>query len=192
VGRQVPPPIAISPKLRMRPKPQLQIAIAPEPSARPEVPQPGGIFPKAQLQTDVPASPAMAPKPSAQPQVPPLIGMIPRTSSQAATPAPPQVPSPVQPSTRLEPIAQTHSLPPYPIAAKANGEQGATQMRVTISIQGGATDCEIIQTSGSVLLDQAACRHVLDHWRWKPPTRDGQPVTATSTVNVVWNLKSAR
>jgi TonB family protein len=65
-------------------------------------------------------------------------------------------------------------------------------MRVVISIQGAVTDCEIVKSSGSERLDATACNYVQGHWRWKPPTRNGQPVRADSTVNVVWNLKTAR
>ena len=87
---------------------------------------------------------------------------------------------------------QTHSLPPYPPIAKSLGEEGNTLMRVAISAQGAVTDCEIVKSSGSLHLDAEACTYVQLHWRWNPPTRNGQPVTANTQINIVWSLKSAR
>jgi TonB family protein len=64
-------------------------------------------------------------------------------------------------------------------------------MQVAISTQGAATGCKIVKTSGSVRLDTTACTFVQEHWRWKPPTRDGQPITAIENVSVIWNLEGA-
>jgi protein TonB len=94
--------------------------------------------------------------------------------------------------TRPEAIAGTHTLPPYPGESKRMGESGKTQMKVTISPQGAATECTILIPSGSARLDAAACNHVETIWRWKPATRDGEPVAATAAVTVVWSLQAGR
>jgi hypothetical protein len=49
-----------------------------------------------------------------------------------------------------------------------------------------------MKTSGSERLDTAACSFVQEHWRWKPPTREGQPIAANERVSVVWNLEGAQ
>ena len=72
------------------------------------------------------------------------------------------------------------------------GETGTTKMRVTVSALGVAADCRIVQSSGSAILDSAACGHVQANWRWKPATRDGQPIVTGTDVTVVWNLRQAR
>ena len=109
-----------------------------------------------------------------------------------APPPPPKAAAPAVAPTQLEPIARTHSLPPYPTISQRLGEQGTTQMQVAISTEGTVTECKVIKSSGSERLDTAACTYVQGHWRWKPPTREGQPVAANTDVSVVWNLKDAQ
>jgi protein TonB len=98
----------------------------------------------------------------------------------------------VPPPTRLEPIAGTHTAPPYPAASTHLGETGATQIRLAISALGAVAECRIVKSSGSERLDTAACSHVQQYWRWKPATQGGQPVAASTQVTIVWNLRSAR
>lgn len=100
----------------------------------------------------------------------------------------PQTPSP----TRVEAIAGTHTLPPYPEESKRLGESGTTHMQVAVSASGAATDCTVLKGSGSGRLDAAACSYVQARWRWKPATRDGEPVAANTLVTVVWGLKTGR
>ena len=66
------------------------------------------------------------------------------------------------------------------------------EMQVAISTEGTVSECKIIKSSGSERLDNAACEYVKGHWRWKPPTSEGKPVTANTDVSVVWNLKDAQ
>jgi protein TonB len=196
--RQTPPPIAIAPKPSAQPQAPPPIAVAPKPVAQPQAPPPStplsaATFPQPVAQPpSTPPSAATAPQPSAQPANPPPIAsfVVPTAPPRATAPPPPQVIASVP--TRLEPIAQTHSLPPYPTIARSLGEDGTTQMRVAISIQGAPTDCEIVKTSGSPRLDATACNYVLRHWRWNPPLRNGQPVTVSTEISIVWNLKTAR
>jgi protein TonB len=110
---------------------------------------------------------------------------------QAPPPPPPAKTTAIAP-TQLESIARTHTLPPYPTISQRLGEQGTSQMQVAISTEGTVSECKIIKSSGSERLDNAACEYVKGHWRWKPPTSEGKPVTANTDVSVVWNLKDAQ
>jgi protein TonB len=90
---------------------------------------------------------------------------------------------------RLVPIAATHLPPPYPDDAKRLGDEGTTQMQVTISSAGEITDCAVVQSAGSQRLDAAACAYVQRHWKWQP-LQPGQPAPASTKVSVIWNLGS--
>jgi protein TonB len=131
---------------------------------------------------------------------PPVTTVVPQFAIQAPPPAaapapvkaaPPAPPARVAP-TQLKAITRTHSLPPYPTISQRLGEQGTSQLQVSISTEGNVTDCKVTKSSGSERLDGAACEYVKGHWRWEPPTRDGKPVSAETLVDVVWNLKNAQ
>lgn len=107
---------------------------------------------------------------------------------KAAPPAPPRVEAP----TELKAITRTHSLPPYPTISQRLGEQGTSQLQVSINTEGAVSDCKVSKSSGSQRLDDAACEYVKGHWKWQPPTQEGKPVSATTMVDVVWNLKNAQ
>lgn len=203
-----PPPVAAAPKPiappAAAPKPVVQTpppvaAAAPRPSAPPPA---STAAPKP-----IAPPPVAASQPIVQPQTPPPIVTAPATPPPAATPPPLPAPSPqplpqplpqpgvaaaVPPPTRLEPIAGTHTAPPYPAASTGLGETGTTQIRLAISALGAVAECRIAKSSGSDRLDAAACNHVQQYWRWKPATQGGQPVAAITTVTIVWNLRSAR
>ncbi len=129
---------------------------------------------------------AIVPEFSVQQEAPPPI-----TTVKQAPPPPPAAKAVAAP-TNLEPIARTHSLPPYPTISQRLGEQGTTQMQVAISTEGTVTECKVTKSSGSERLDAAACTYVQGHWRWKPPTREGQAVAVSTEVNVKWDLKDTQ
>lgn len=108
----------------------------------------------------------------------------------AAPTAPPAPPAP--PPTKLEPIMSTRTKPPYPTISQRLGEQGTTEMIVTISTEGRVTAAEVTKSSGSKRLDDAAVQHVTARWRWNPPTQEGKPVEARQIVRVEWSLKDAQ
>lgn len=110
-----------------------------------------------------------------------------------APPAPP-APAPVKalPSpTPPEAIASTHTQPPYPVVARRIGVEGTVLLNITVNADGSVQDVSIAKSSGNGDLDQAAVEWVKGHWRYKPATRNGQPVTAESEAQVVFNLKNA-
>jgi periplasmic protein TonB len=109
----------------------------------------------------------------------------------ATPPAPPAPPPPAP--TKLEAIMSTRvQKPPYPAISQRMGEQGTTEMIVTIDTSGSVTACQVIKTSGSKRLDDAACAHATARYKWKPPTQEGKPVEARTQINVVWSLLDAK
>jgi protein TonB len=137
-------------------------------------PPPTAIVPEFQVATEAP--PPVTTVPKAPPAPPPV-------HAAAAPPPPP---------TELKQITRTHTLPPYPPMSQRLGEQGTSQLKVTISTAGDVTECTVDKSSGSTRLDTAACDYVKAHWKWQPPTSEGKPVSATTLVSVVWNLKDAQ
>jgi TonB family protein len=89
----------------------------------------------------------------------------------------------------LYPIADTHTLPPYPKESVHLKEQGQVKLAVVIGKDGAVSRASLAEPSGHPLLDTAALQFVKDHWRWQPATRAGKPVTASTKVSVLFNLK---
>jgi protein TonB len=141
------------------------------------------------------------PPPPAMKLPPPIASAPPPTITISAPPPPPAPappkavaapPPPPPPPTELKQITRTHTLPPYPALSQRMGEQGTTRLKVVIGTDGKVTECSVDKSSGSTRLDEAAVSYVKDHWTWQPPTQLGKPVTATTLVDVVWDLKNAQ
>ena len=65
-----------------------------------------------------------------------------------------------------------YPLPVYPERARIDGIEGTCTFRIEYGPDGGVTDMEIIQSSGSELLDKAAVSAVRGKWRF-PEGRPG-------------------
>src|SRR5580693_3749863 len=85
-------------------------------------PPPTAIIPEFQVATEAP--PPVTTVPKAPPAPPPV-------HAAAAPPPPP---------TELKQITRTHTLPPYPPMSQRLGEQGTSQLNVTISTAGDVTE----------------------------------------------------
>lgn len=81
--------------------------------------------------------------------------------------------------------ATRQSPPTYPPAAKTVRATGVVKVEVTIDENGEVA--EIGKTSGHAML-QAAAKDAVRKWRFKPFTRDGQPVRANGYVSFNFNL----
>jgi protein TonB len=138
--------------------------------------------------------------PSAAPddtvKVPPqLVVQDPPDKGPVIVTAPPTDLGPVAPSvpdTLAAGIGSTHTTPPYPPLARRLEQQGSVKLNLAISADGVVTAASVVQSSGYDLLDQAAVSWVIQHWRYKPAVRAGQPVAGTSMALVVFSLKNAR
>ncbi len=81
--------------------------------------------------------------------------------------------------------ATRRSAPVYPAVARTMRTTGVVRVEVTIDEDGGVADIQ--GASGPTLL-QAAAREAIRKWRFKPFTRDGQPVRAIGFVNFNFSL----
>jgi protein TonB len=83
---------------------------------------------------------------------------------------------------------RTQTMPPYPTISRRLGEQGTSQLQLTICMDGSVTDCRVFKTSGAERLDAAACDYVKGHWRSQPATHNGIPIASSDSTEIVWNL----
>ena len=95
------------------------------------------------------------------------------------------------PGNPLIPDLATRTLPPYPPMSVMTGEDGTTLMEVLIGTDGAVISGTVVQSSGSLRLDEAALEHVKATWRWKPPMQNCQPVQVRTRVSVKWDLRDA-
>lgn len=100
----------------------------------------------------------------------------PATSSVAPTPAAKPVPqaapvAAVPGGTDPEPIgniADWFPVDSYPPQARALGMEGRTEFALDVDALGRITQCRILQTSGSELLDSATCTQAIINGRFRP------------------------
>ncbi len=78
-------------------------------------------------------------------------------------------------------------MPPYPPSARRRGVEGTVLLRVAVSAEGRALSVEIYRSSGSDSLDEAA-RDTIARWHFRPATRAGEAVAATTFVPVQFTL----
>ena len=81
--------------------------------------------------------------------------------------------------------ATNQPQPVYPAAARTMRTTGVVKVEVTVDENGEVT--EVQHTSGPSLL-QTAAKDAVRKWRFRPFTRDGQPVKATGFVNFNFTL----
>jgi len=91
-------------------------------------------------------------------------------------------------STQVAAITETHSKPPYPPMARWLGHQGVVRLKLTISPLGIITVADIEDSSGYAELDRIATEWVKTHWRYRPATVEGHPVTSTAEAAIRFNL----
>ena len=105
-----------------------------------------------------------------------------------STPRTNTVPVVAIPATAPVGILRTITRPVYPAIEKRLGHEGMVSLRLMISADGIVTDAIVVRSSGFPRLDEAAVSHVIAHWRYKPATREGKPVTSQTNANVKFEL----
>jgi len=80
--------------------------------------------------------------------------------------------------------------PPYPLAARRAGEQGAVTLRVLVTRDGLPERVDVEKSSGSAHLDKAALEAV-KAWRFVPARQGAEPVESWMLVPVVFRLEGA-
>lgn len=78
----------------------------------------------------------------------------------------------------------------YPTRALAENREGTVHLTVTVTPEGRATDCTVTQSSGHVILDQAACAEIEQKARFAPALDErGQPTAAQFSTKVTFRIK---
>ena len=77
--------------------------------------------------------------------------------------------------------------PPYPAAKLAAGEETILKLRLSVAADGRVVAVEPIGRADPIFL-QAARRHIIAHWRYRPATRDGHGIMAQLVVSLRFQL----
>jgi len=100
-------------------------------------------------------------------------------------PRPPPAPKPKGPSS--PPRVLNWTEPPYPDAARRQGAEGTTTLRITVTADGRPTCVCLAKSSGRGDLDQAALDHAA-RLRFDPALKDGARVAMTISFKVKFRL----
>jgi len=100
-------------------------------------------------------------------------------------PPPPSPPKPKGPSS--PPRVLNWAEPPYPDAARRQGAEGTTTLRITVTADGRPTCIGLAKSSGRGDLDQAAIDHAA-RLRFGPALKDGGRVAMTVSFKVKFRL----
>lgn len=129
---------------------------------------------------------------SAEPgPLPPKILMSPQAPPVPVF-VPPQVPAmPPAPPLPTGSVASLFTVYDYPEAALEELEQGALIVELSVSAEGRAAACRIVESSDSVSIDAATCRILTRRARFRP-ARDaaGRPIADRVQQKVRWEIAS--
>jgi protein TonB len=78
--------------------------------------------------------------------------------------------------------------PPYPLDKRRAEEEATLRLRISIDEHGRVTSVEPIGPADASFLE-AARRHILRAWRYKPATEDGQAVPSSTVINLSFRLE---
>jgi TonB family protein len=86
----------------------------------------------------------------------------------------------------LESIFRTSD---YPRVAMSRNEQGTAGVRYWIGTNGKVSDCRVVETSGSALLDQQTCDVIIRRARYFPArVKSGESVASIGFQRIRWEL----
>lgn len=97
---------------------------------------------------------------------------------------------PVQP-VRVGPRFATPASalrPPYPASKIASEEEAVLKLRLAIDERGRITGVSPVGSADPAFLE-AARRHLIARWRYKPATEDGRPVASTTVITLRFELE---
>jgi protein TonB len=160
----------------------------------------------------IPPAPPPPPKPLPRPvQPPPLVTAAPSPAPAAfvAPPPPPEPPTvaveasppapaaPPAPATPPPPktiaiTAVDYLTPPqlsYPLASRRLREEGAVQVRVLVDARGAPQQMQLVRSSGSARLDEAALATVRAT-RFKPYTENGVALPFWVVMPLIFELEN--
>lgn len=115
------------------------------------------------------------------PELPaPTVALAPKSTAPSPSPHKPKGPS-------SPPRVLNWTEPPYPDAARRQGAEGTTTLRITVTADGRPTGIGLAKSSGRGDLDQAAIDHAA-RLRFGPALKDGERVAMTVSFKVKFRL----
>jgi protein TonB len=86
--------------------------------------------------------------------------------------------------------AENAVRPPYPLDMRRAEQEATLKLRLTIDARGRVTAVEPVGAANPSFLE-AARRHILRAWRYKPATEDGVAVPSTTVISLSFRLEEA-
>ena len=120
---------------------------------------------------------------------PTLRELLPEIGTGTATIPDPPRHVPVKSGPRLA-TAGNALKPPYPIDKLRAEEEATLKLRLTIDTRGRVTAVEQVGAADPSFLE-AARRHIVRAWRYRPATEDGVAVPTTTVINLSFRLEEA-
>ena len=151
----------------------------PEPQEQAAPPPPVAPPPPISI---APAPPPIQTQPTIPPPAPPALVVPP--------PAPPAPPSQARgATTRNERRWAARIQENYPSRALREEVEGNVGVSVVVGANGRVSSCSVSRSSGSSVLDQAACRGMERYARFNPALDDaGNPTTGSYSTTIVYRL----
>jgi protein TonB len=117
---------------------------------------------------------------------PPHLGEIAGTGTLVIPEIPRMIVTPVKSGPQLlTPVSELK--PPYPSSKLINEEEAALTLRLTIDANGRVVAVQPVGRTDAVFLE-AARKHLIAHWRYKPAMDDGQAVISSMVVTLRFQL----
>jgi protein TonB len=98
-------------------------------------------------------------------------------------------PAPVRLAARFDTPASALK-PPYPNDKLRLEEEATLKLRLTIDARGRVTTVESVGTADPSFLE-AARRHIIRAWRYKPATEDGVAIGSSTVITLSFRLEEA-
>ncbi|MFN3863220.1 MAG: energy transducer TonB [Erythrobacter sp.] len=135
-----------------------------------------------------PAPPPIQTQPTIPPPAPPAV-RIPPPAPAAPPPAPPAPSKARGVRTKNERSWAARIQENYPARALREEIEGTVGVRVTVTPDGRATACTVTSSSGSDILDSAACQGMERYARFEPALDDdGNPTTGSYSTRITYRL----
>ncbi len=120
----------------------------------------------------------------------------PERQASTQTEAPPGPPTPPKPPSKARGVKTkgergwaARIQQDYPSRAAREEIEGTVGVRVTVTADGRATGCSVTSSSGSSILDDAACKAVERYARFEPALNDaGEPISAPWSTRITYRL----
>ncbi|MBT2135152.1 TonB family protein [Croceibacterium sp. LX-88] len=162
----------------------------PPPEEEPPPPPPDEVRPPPPVAPPPPINISVAPPPIQTVTTPPPPAPVIARPAPAAPPPPPPAPSQArgaQPDGQAR--WQQRIMDNYPRRAVNDEIEGRVGVRVQISADGRVSSCSVSSSSGSSILDEAACADLTRFGRFKPALNDdGDPTTGSWATTIVYQL----